>query len=88
MGFKMKGPSFFNKKAPFKQVKPKEGPVVPEETLDEFAGRVTEESKSKKEKEKLKVGKKKVDYVQHITGVSKNPTGEKIETARKKALSR
>jgi hypothetical protein len=87
MVFKMKGPSFFNKKTPLKQVKPKEGPVVPEETLDEFASRVSEESKSEREKKKLKVGKKKVDYVQHVTGVNKNPTGEKVETARKKALN-
>jgi len=33
-------------------------------------------------KQNLKTGKKKVDLIQHTTGVSKNPTGKKIEKRR------
>ena len=56
------------------------------ESFETSLAKVEKESKAKRERSRGRVtakrGKSKVDLMQHVTGVSKNPTGKKIEKKR------
>ena len=59
-----------------------------DESFETSLSKVEKESEAKSERRKkkrlhdAKRGKSKVDYMQHVTGVNKNSTGEKIEKRR------
>jgi len=57
-----------------------------EKSMQEIADRNTKKAKEEKGKKVLEHGKKKVDYMQHVTGVNKNTKGELTETRRKNYL--
>lgn len=65
--------------------KTRTSPALQRETID-VDKELRKQVKDYKGKKTLKKGQKKVDYIQHTTGLRKNPTGEKIEAKRKKYL--
>jgi len=51
-------------------------------TIEQLEAEYRKRNKNTRAEKKVKIGKKKVDLMQHVTGVSKNPTGKKIEKRR------
>ena len=65
---------------------PSEKGIPKGESFETSLSKAEKESKAKSKRSRGRVtakrGKSKVDYMQHVTGVNKNSTGEKIEKGR------
>jgi hypothetical protein len=51
-------------------------------TIEQLESEYSKRDDSNKARKKAEIGKSKVDLMQHLTGVNKNKTGEKIEKRR------
>ena len=84
--FKMMGSSPAKQQSLRKYDIPGEEGTPEGESLETSLSKAEKEGKAKFERQKGRVtaksGKSKVDYMQHVTGVNKNPTGKKIEKRR------
>tara|TARA_R110002073_G_scaffold305624_1_gene474682 strand:- start:1207 stop:1566 length:360 start_codon:yes stop_codon:yes gene_type:complete len=100
MAHKMKGSEFYGKgnQSPAKQydygknsASPYEAGHTDDDSFEKSMGKIADRNLKEEEKKQgeklLKHGKKKVDYMQHVTGVNKNTTGKNLEIRRKNALN-